>query len=104
MRKSNFGMLTEFMLAAAVVTIVAILIFNVNADAREDLYVLSATCNETSGILTGCSDGYTATISSDAAIAKVPSNLSLLGTAIVFGVILYVILRVIPTNANGSGF
>ena len=104
MRKSNFGMLTEFMLAAAVVTIVAILIFNVNNDARDDLYVLSATCNESSGVLTGCPDGYTATLDSDEAIAKVPSNLSLLGTAVVFGVILYVILRVIPKNAAGGGF
>jgi len=90
MRKSNFGMLTEFMLAAAVVTIVAILIFNVNEDARDDL--------------TADSHGYNATLSSDQAIAKVPSNLSLLGTAIVFGVILYVILRVIPSNARGGGF
>ena len=90
MRKSNFGMLTEFMLAAAVVTIVAILIFNVNADARDDLVADS--------------HGYNATLASDAAIAKVPANLSLLGTAIVFGVILYVILRVIPSQANGQGF
>ena len=104
MRKSNFGMLTEFMLAAAVVTIVAILIFNVNDDARDDLYVLGAGCNETSGNVSLCSAGYTATISSDQAIAKVPSNLSLLGTAVVFGVILYVILRVIPSQANGQGF
>jgi len=90
MRKSNFGMLTEFMLAAAVVTIIAILIFNVNSDARDDL--------------TADSYGYNATLDSDEAIAKVPSNLSLLGTAVVFGVILYVILRVIPSQANGSGF
>jgi len=90
MRKSDFGMLTEFMLAAAVVTIVAILIFNVNADARDDLVEDS--------------HGYNATLASDAAIAKVPANLSLLGTAIVFGVILYVILRVIPSQANGQGF
>ena len=103
MRKSNFGMLTEFMLAAAVVTIVAILIFNVNEDARDDLYALTATCNTTSEIYTGC-PGYAATLDSDEAIAKVPSNLSLLGTAVVFGVILYVILRVIPSQANGGGF
>ena len=90
MRKSDFGMLTEFMLAAAVVTIVAILIFNVNADARDDLATDS--------------HGYNATLDSDAAIPKVPANLSLLGTAIVFGVILYVILRVIPSQANGQGF
>ena len=90
MRKSNFGMLTEFMLAAAVVTIVAILIFNVNADARDDL--------------TADSFGYNATLASDEAIAKVPNNLGLLGTAIVFGVILYVILRVIPSSASGQGF
>lgn len=90
MRKSNFGMLTEFMLAAAVVTIVAILIFNVNEDARTDL--------------TADSYGYNATLDSDQAVAKVPSNLSLLGTAIVFGVILYVILRVIPSRASGGGF
>jgi len=90
MRKSNFGMLTEFMLAAAVVTIVAILIFNVNEDARDDL--------------TADSFGYNATLDSDEAVAKVPSNLGLLGTAIVFGVILYVILRVIPSSASGQGF
>jgi len=102
MRKSNFGMLTEFMLAAAVVTIVAILIFNVNEDARDD-FTVHANC--TSGDNPElCTAAWNATISGDAAIAKVPSNLSLLGTAIVFGVILYVILRVIPSQSNGSGF
>jgi len=102
MRKSNFGMLTEFMLAAAVVTIVAILIFNVNEDARDD-FTENANCINGTDVGT-CSAAYNATLSGDAAIAKVPSNLSLLGTAIVFGVILYVILRVIPSQSNGSGF
>jgi len=101
MKKSNFGLLTEFMLAVAVVTIVAILVFNVNEDAREDLYTLSATCNTTSGIYTGCM-GYQATLDSDTAVGKVPSNLGLLATAVVFGVILYVILRVVP-NMGGQG-
>ena len=99
MRKSNFGMLTEFMLAAAVVTIVAILIFNVNEDARDDF-------GETQACIvngTGCGSAWNATLDSDQAVAKVPSNLSLLGTAIVFGVILYVILRVIPSRATSSG-
>ena len=88
MKKSNFGLLTEFMLAVAVVTIVAILVFNVNEDARDDLTINSA--------------GYNATLDSDTAVGKIPSNLGLLATAVVFGVILYVILRVVP-NMGGRG-
>jgi len=89
-RKANFGMLTEFMLAVAVISIVAILVYNVNEDAREDL--------------TANGYGYNATIDADEAVSKVPSNLSLLGTAVIFGVVLYVIMRVVPNMGGRTSF
>jgi len=63
MRKSNFGMLTEFMLGCSCCNYCSNFNFNVNADARDDLVADS--------------HGYNATLASDAAIAKVPANLSL---------------------------
>jgi len=89
MKKSNFNMLIEFALIIAVISIVSILVFNINSDAREDLTVGSY--------------GYNATQKSDEALYKIPSNLKLLATAVVFGVVLYVIMRVVPMAGVGKG-
>jgi hypothetical protein len=45
---------------------------------------------------------YNATISNDSAVVKIPTSLKLLVTAIIFGVILFVILKVIPTSGVNS--
>lgn len=86
--RKDFGLLNEFMLAVAGVVIVAILVFSINTDARSDY---------TAGTVE-----YNATLDADEAVAKVPARLPLLGTAVVFGVVLYVIYRVIP-GMGGRG-
>jgi len=43
-----------------------------------------------------------ATLDADEALAKIPKNLKLLATAVIFGAVLFVILRVIP-RFSGSG-
>ena len=107
-KKASFNLLIEFAMVLAVITIVSIMIFNVNEDARDDLVAgqsTTATCNTTSGIYTGCGYGYNATQKSDEALYKIPSQLKLLATAVVFGVVLYVIFRVVPINSlGGSSF
>lgn len=87
--RSNFNLLLEFILIVAVISIVSVLVFEVNEDARTDL--------------TANSVGYNATIKADQAVAKVPDRLPLLGTAVIFGVVIYVIMRVIPFRIGGSG-
>ena len=87
-KKGNFNMLVEFALIVAVVAIVAILVFELNSDARDDL---------TTG-----GTAYNATIDADNAVAKIPKRLPLLATAIVFGVVIWVILRVIPIKVGGN--
>ena len=82
MKKSNFNVLIEFALIVAVISIVSILVFNINSDARADL--------------TADTYAYNATQKSDEALYKIPANLKLLATAVVFGVVLWVILRVVP--------
>ena len=94
-------MLYEFIMLVAVISIVSLLVFQVNDDARDDLYTLSATCNTTSGIYTGCM-AYGATLDSDTAVAKIPKSLKLLATAVIFGAVLFVILRVIPMRGTSS--
>jgi len=88
-KKFDMSMLYEFILLVAVIVIVSLLVFQVNEDAREDL-----TENGTA---------YNATIDADIAVAKIPKSLKLLGTAVVFGAVLWVIMRVIPMgNTQGS--
>jgi len=41
---------------------------------------------------------------SDLAVAKIPKSLKLLGTAVVFGAVLWVIMRVIPMKSGASNF
>lgn len=85
-KKGSLNLLTDGMLLFAVVAIVAVLVFQINQDARADL---------TAGTI-----GYNATIDSDDATAKIPARLPLLATAIVFGAVLYVIFRVLPVRQN----
>jgi hypothetical protein len=88
-KKFDMSMLYEFILLVAVITIVSLLVFQVNEDARDDLTVDSTS--------------YNATLDSDTAVAKIPKSLKLLGTAVVFGAVLWVIMRVIPMgNSQGS--
>jgi hypothetical protein len=86
--KHDMTMLYEFILLVAVIVIVSLLVFQVNEDARDDL-----TANGTA---------YNATLDADTAVAKIPKSLKLLGTAVVFGAVLWVIMRVIPMN-RGAG-
>jgi len=88
-KKFDMSMLYEFILLVAVITIVSLLVFQVNEDARDDL--------------TEDGTAYNATVDSDEAVAKIPKSLKLLGTAVVFGAVLWVIMRVIPMgNTQGS--
>ena len=89
-KKFDMAMLYEFILLVAVITIVSLLVFQVNEDARDDLTVDSTS--------------YNATLDSDTAVAKIPKSLKLLGTAVVFGAVLWVIMRVIPMGNTQSSF
>lgn len=89
-RKYDMTMLYEFILLVAVIVIVSLLVFQVNDDARDDL--------------TANSVAYNATLDADTAVAKIPKSLKLLGTAVVFGAVLWVILRVIPMRGSSSTF
>jgi hypothetical protein len=88
--KMDMSMLYEFILLVAVIVIVSLLVFQVNEDARDDL-----TAN---GV------GYNATLDADEAVAKIPKSLKLLGTAVVFGAVLWVIMRVIPMGNKSTTF
>ncbi len=90
LKKKDMGMLYEFILIVAVVSIVALLVFQVNSDARDDLEADSVA--------------YNATLSADEAVAKIPKSLKLLATAIVFGAVLWVIMRVIPMKSGTTSF
>lgn len=87
-KKLDMGMLYEFIMLVAVIAIVSLLVFQVNEDSRDDL--------------TANSIAYNATIQADEAVAKIPKSLKLLATAVVFGAVLYVILRVVPLRTSGS--
>jgi hypothetical protein len=90
-KKFDMTMLYEFILLVAVIVIVSLLVFQINDDARDDL----------------TKDGiaYNATLDADTAVSKIPKSLKLLGTAVVFGAVLWVILRVIPMGrSSGSTF
>jgi hypothetical protein len=88
--KHDMTMLYEFILLVAVIVIVSLLVFQVNEDARDDLTVDGT--------------GYNATLDADLAVAKIPKSLKLLGTAVVFGAVLWVILRVIPMGRQTASF
>jgi len=47
---------------------------------------------------------YNATLDAETAVAKIPKSLKLLGTAVVFGAVLWVIMRVIPMGNTQSSF
>ncbi len=89
-KKKDMGMLYEFILLVAIVAIVSLLVFQVNDDARDDL--------------TADSTAYNATLDADLAVAKIPKSLKLLATAVIFGAVLWVIMRVIPMKTTGSTF
>ena len=112
-KKYDMTMLYEFILLVAVVAIVAIMVFQISDDARNDIVASNtkASCgrNSTGGtsgtiLYTACGTAYNATLDSDSAVAKIPKSLKLLGTAVVFGAVLWVILRVIPMRGSGSTF
>jgi hypothetical protein len=106
-QKQDMTMLYEFILLVAVIVIVSLLVFSISEDAREDIFdaqIETATCNASSGIYTGCGTAYNATIDVDTAVAKIPKSLKLLGTAVVFGAVLWVILRVIPMGRSSTTF
>jgi len=103
--KQDMTMLYEFILLVAVIVIVSLMVFQVSEDQREDALAEigeTATCNATSGIYVGCGSVYNATMDADTAVAKIPKSLKLLGTAVVFGAVLWVIMRVIPMNRGGT--
>lgn len=105
-RKFDMTMLYEFILLVAVIVIVSLMVFQVNEDQRDDIVAgqaTTATCNTTSAIYTGCGTAYNATLDADTAVAKIPKSLKLLGTAVVFGAVLWVILRVIPMKGSSAG-
>ena len=170
-KRFDMTMLYEFILLVAVISIAALLVFQVNDDARDDIIeadrATTAVVNESVSIPTAtgvslakstlrdvtcgtvsCVNGtaglviaagnytqtncliqnktntglyttwkcsysaeysadttrYNATISNDTAVAKIPQSLKLLATAIIFGAVLFVILRVIPMKPSGSSF
>jgi hypothetical protein len=88
-KKHDMTMLYEFILLVAVIVIVSLLVFQINDDARDDL--------------TADGVAYNATLDADTAVAKIPKSLKLLGTAVIFGAVLWVILRVIPMGRGTSG-
>lgn len=88
--KHDMTMLYEFILLVAVIVIVSLLVFQVNEDARDDL--------------TADGTAYNATLDADLAVAKIPKSLKLLGTAVVFGAVLWVIMRVIPMGRSTGSF
>jgi len=87
--KHDMTMLYEFILLVAVIVIVSLLVFQINDDARDDL--------TTYGV------AYNATLDADTAVAKIPKSLKLLGTAVIFGAVLWVIMRVIPMGRGSTG-
>lgn len=169
-KKHDMTMLYEFIMLVAVISIVALLVFQVNDDARDDIIdedratgsivnesisvpttagvslakatLRDVTCgtvvltNGTSSAVistgnytqTNCvltnktseftayttlkatytteysadSTRYNATINSDEAVSKIPKSLKLLATAVIFGAVLFVILRVIPMRTTSS--
>ena len=105
-KKFDMSMLYEFILLVAVIVIVSIMVFTITEDSRTDIFEAqdeTATCNATSGIYVGCGTAYNATLDAETAVAKIPKSLKLLGTAVVFGAVLWVIMRVIPMgNTQGS--
>jgi len=107
-KKFDMSMLYEFILLVAVIVIVSIMVFTITEDSRADIFAqqnTTATCNATSGIYTGCGTAYNATLDAESAVAKIPKSLKLLGTAVVFGAVLWVIMRVIPMgNTSNSTF
>ena len=88
--KKDMTMLYEFILLVAVIVIVSLMVFQVSEDSRDDL--------------THYGVAYNATIDADTAVAKIPKSLKLLGTAVVFGAVLWVILRVVPMGGSTSTF
>ena len=111
-KKFDMTMLYEFILLVAVIVIVSIMVFQISEDSREDILTaqpLTATCNNsynggTGSVYSGCGTAYNATLDSDEAVAKIPKSLKLLGTAVVFGAVLWVIMRVIPMGRTNTGF
>lgn len=106
-KKYDMTMLYEFILLVAVISIVSIMVFSINEDARTDIVAgqpTTATCNTTSGIYRGCGIAYNSTISADDSVAKIPKSLKLLATAVVFGAVLWVILRVVPLGKTQGAF
>lgn len=85
--RGAMGLLISGALAMAVLTIIGILVFQLNEDARADL--------------TNGGYGENATIEADKAEFKIFSNLDLVALALVFGVIIYIILKVLPVNVSG---
>lgn len=96
----------SIMFAIAVITIVAILIFSINQDAREDFLAdnTGVNCgqNATGGTLnpvyTACGSGYNATESADLGVSKVSDNLDLVGLGVAFGFVISVILGAIAVK------
>jgi hypothetical protein len=102
LKKRDMSMLYEFIMLVAVIAIVAIMVFSINDDARDDFRdgTYNVNCNATG--TEGCTaiHGWNGTINADDAVAKVPKSLKLLATAVIFGAVLYVILRVIPVGTG----
>ena len=75
------GAAVSFVLLIAVISIIAVLVHQINADARDDL--------------TAGSYGANSTIEADKGIFKITSNLDLVGLAVAFGLVLAIILGAI---------
>lgn len=95
--------LVDVLLLIALIVIVGVLTFTFTADQRTTYRngAYNVNCNSTGYEGCGAIAGYNATVSSDAGAYKIFSNLSLLGLAAAFGVVLYIILRVIPKTSGG---
>jgi len=66
---------------------------SVMGDMKSDFYTLSATCNETSGVLGGCSADYNATVNAVEGVAKIPEKLPLIVTVVIAAIIIGILVR-----------
>ena len=88
-KKGSLNLLIEFALFLAVLVIILVMLFTLTADTKTEF---------DSGSL-----GYNATVDTEKALSKIPSKLGILATAIIFSVILWVIMRVLPMKIGGQG-
>ena len=82
-------MLIEFALFLAVLVVILVMIFSLTSDTKADY-------TDTS------SNAYQALNQTENALIKIPGKLGILATAVIFSVILWVIMRVLPVRISGG--